>query len=124
MKMISIDEMQEILDQLAEELPQEFYYDLNGGILLLPEAKPSPYAQGGDLWILGEYSRSFSMGRYIKIYYGSFEKIFGHLPVPRLTEELRKTLRHEFRHHLEGLAGEDGLEKEDAEFINKYLAGY
>jgi hypothetical protein len=123
--MITIDEMQEILDQLAEELPPVFYHELNGGILLLPEAKPSPYAQrGGDLWILGEYTRSYTMGKYIKIFYGSFEKIFGNLPVEQLTVELRKTLRHEFRHHLEGLAGEDGLEREDAEFITKYLAGF
>jgi hypothetical protein len=122
--MITIDEMQDILDQLAEELPRAFYRELNGGILLLPEAKPSPSAQGGDLWILGEYTRSFTMGKYIKIFYGSFERIFGHLPVEQLTIELRKTLRHEFRHHLEGLAGEDGLEREDADFINKYLGGY
>jgi hypothetical protein len=122
--MITIDEMQVILDQLAEELPPEFYRELNGGILLLPEAMPSNYARGGDLWVLGQYTRSHAMGRYIKIFYGSFERIFGHLPVEQLTVELRKTLRHEFRHHLEGLSGEDGLEKEDAEFINKYLAGF
>ena len=43
------------------------------------------------------------MGNYIKIYYGSFERLFGHLSDEDMEKELRKTLRHEFRHHLEGL---------------------
>jgi hypothetical protein len=64
------------------------------------------------------------MGHYIVIYYGSFERVFGHLSEDGLVDELRKTLRHEFRHHMEWLAGEDGLEREDADYINRYLAGY
>lgn len=119
--MISIDEVQIILDDLAEELPQVFYKELNGGILLLPEARRSPYAKGDDLYILGEYRVSHSMGRLISIYYGSFEKLYGHVSKDELTDRLRHTLRHEFTHHLESLAGEKGLEIKDAEFINKYL---
>lgn len=119
--MISIDEVQVILDELAEELPKEFYKELNGGILLLPEAKISPYAKGDDLYILGEYRVSHSMGRLISIYYGSFEKLYGHASKEELTARLRHTLRHEFTHHLESLAGEKGLEIKDAQFINKYL---
>ena len=42
--MIDIDEVQDMLDDLAEEMPEIFYKDLNGGILLLPEAMISPYA--------------------------------------------------------------------------------
>ena len=38
--MISIKETQELLDEIAESLPSEFYNGLNGGILLLPEEKP------------------------------------------------------------------------------------
>lgn len=122
--MISIDEMQELLDELAEELPEEFYNELNGGIILLPEAHLSAYAKGNDLYTLGEYRHSWSMGRYIVIFYGSFEKIFGHLSDEALKAELRKTLRHEFTHHLESLAGENALEKEDADYISKYLGGF
>jgi len=122
--MLSIDEVQDILSDLADELPDILFKELNGGILLLPQAKESPYARRRDLWILGEYNYSRSMGKYIVIYYGSFERLFGHLPEDELIKELRKTLRHEFRHHIEGLSGEAGLEKEDREFIEKYLAGY
>jgi hypothetical protein len=64
------------------------------------------------------------MGRYIIIYYGSFIALFGHLSDEQMTRELRKTLRHEFTHHLESLAGEDGLEKEDDDFMRKYLGNH
>ncbi|MCL2383823.1 MAG: hypothetical protein FWC79_06890 [Oscillospiraceae bacterium] len=42
--MISIEEVEEMLDEIAESLPQEFYHKLNGGILLLPEARKHPEA--------------------------------------------------------------------------------
>ena len=37
-----------------------------------------------------------------------------------LTEEMRKVLRHEFRHHVEGRAGVRDLEVWDAEQIAMY----
>ncbi|MDR2157438.1 MAG: metallopeptidase family protein [Clostridiales Family XIII bacterium] len=119
--MMSIDEMQDILDELAEELPPIFYRDLNGGILLLPEAQLSRYARAEDLYVLGEYRHSRGMGRYIVIFYGSFIALFGDRSGEVMKRELRKTLRHEFTHHLESLAGEDDLGKEDDEFMRGYL---
>lgn len=116
---MNIRQVGDILDMLAEELPQEFYRDLNGGILLVPEYKQSPH--GPDLMILGEYIVSGNMGRMIKIYYGSFERMFGHVSEARLTEELREVLRHEFTHHIESLAGERGLEIKDEQQIRDYL---
>lgn len=121
--MVSIDEMEMILEELAEELPQEFYKELNGGILLLPELKISTAARDDDLYTMGEYRYSFSMGRYIVIYYGSFNKLYGALPLKKLKERLRETLYHEFTHHMESLAGERGLEKKDEEFMRRYHEG-
>jgi Uncharacterized protein conserved in bacteria len=120
-QMISIDEVNDILDEIAESLPPEFYKELNGGILLLPDEKISPYAVGNDLWILGEYTRNNLSGRYITIYYGSFMKLFGGLDRDALAEKLRETLVHEFTHHLESLAGERGLEVWDEEQLRDYL---
>ena len=119
--MVTIDEAQEMLDEIAESLPQEFYKYLNGGILLLPEARPSPYAQNNDLWIMGEYTHGGTMGRMIKIYYGSFEKMYSYLEPDEFKEKLRHTLLHEFTHHLESLAGERGLEVKDEVQIREYL---
>ena len=117
--MISIEEAGEMLDEIAEELPQEFYKDLNGGILLLPDVKTHPEPDD-YLYILGAYHNSVGMGKYIVIYYGSFERVYGFLSAEQLKEQLRKTLLHEFTHHLEGLAGKRGLEKKDEERMERY----
>lgn len=120
--MIDIDRFEIILDEIAGELPAEFYRELNGGILLLPEAKISPYAVGDDLYIMGEYIYSSSMGRMIKIYYGSFAKNYSYLSEGALTEQIREVLYHEFTHHMESLAGEKGLELKDEAQLRRYLA--
>lgn len=119
--MIPIDEVESILDEIAAELPREFYEELNGGIILLPEVKLNPAARNQDLYIMGEYHSGGSMGRYIVIYYGSFERVFGYLDRERLKKQLAHTLKHEFTHHLESLAGERDLEKEDEAFMRDYF---
>ena len=86
--MISITEVEAMLEQAAEKIPQELYRDLNGGIILLPEAKLHPGNIANDLYILGEYHRSRAMGRYIAIYYGSFEKASAHLSNKQLKKKL------------------------------------
>lgn len=116
----TIDEVHQILDEIAEELPNEFFQDLNEGIVLLPEYKLHPESRSRDkLYIMGEYCRSIT-GRNIAIYYGSFQRVYGNFPIDELKEKLRDTLLHEFTHHLESLAGERGLEIKDAENIEKY----
>ncbi len=119
--MISLDEMDVMLDEIATEFPQELYKELNGGILLLPEAKLNPIGRANDLYILGEYHHNGNMGRYICIYYGSFMQIYGHLSPQKLKDRLTHTLKHEFTHHLESLAGEKDLEIEDAKYLMNYL---
>ncbi|MDF3000614.1 MAG: hypothetical protein K0Q48_733 [Bacillota bacterium] len=121
--MITIEEMEQILEELAGELPEEFYKELNGGILLLPEKKISPEAKKNDLYTMGQYRCSPSMGRYIVIYYGSFEALYGNLSSENLKIKLREVLRHEFTHHLEDLAGERDLEKEDEAELERYRYG-
>ena len=39
----------------------------------------------------------------------------------QLRRELRRTVRHEFRHHIEALAGEDALDREDEAQLGDYL---
>ena len=65
-----------MLDEIAETFPREFFAQLNGGIVLMPQAKPDrrPGAQG--LYVLGEYYWR-QMGRYIAIYYGSLRGCTG-----------------------------------------------
>jgi len=119
--MVTIDEMEQMLDEMAGEFPEAFYKDLNGGILLLPDEKLSPGAVADDLYILGEYHRSRALGRYIVIYYGSFMQTSGHLSPARLRKKLLDTLKHEFTHHLESLAGDRDLAIEDDRRMARYL---
>lgn len=119
--MAPIEEVGTMLDEIALELPQEFYKELNGGIILLPEAKLHERDRAQDLYTLGEYHVDAQLGRYINIYYGSFARVFGHLNREQLKEELRETLYHEFTHHMESLAGERGLEMKDAQRMAEYM---
>ncbi len=117
-----LERFTEILDELANELPEEFYRELNGGVVIIEYPKPHPKANDGRLFVLGEYIVSHDMGRYIAIYYGSFERLFPDYSEAQLTDELRRTLRHEFRHHLETLAGERTLAIEDEERLKRYMS--
>ncbi len=123
--MLSIDEVNEILDEVYEEFPPELFQDLNGGVLLLEEELADPEA-GENVYIMGEYCND-ELGRYINIYYGSFAALLFDEPRPVWVEELRETLRHELTHHVEGLAGERSLEYKDsaqlAEFREENEAG-
>ena len=115
---LSFDEVGEILDELAERIPEPFFEELNGGVLLLPEAYPDP-ENGDDMFILGEYCVD-EMGRYINLYYGSFVKLFADEPREVWEEELFITLRHEFTHHVEALAGDRSLDYKDAAYLMEY----
>lgn len=119
--MISIEEVEAMLERAAAKIPKELYKDLNGGIILLPDTKIHQQAVANDLYILGEYHRSRAMGRYIAIYYGSFKRASGHLSKQQLEKKLESTLKHEFTHHIESLAGDRDLEIEDEKNINRYL---
>ncbi len=112
--MIPLAQARDMLDELISELPEAIFTRLNGGVLLLPEAKLSPEARAGDLYILGEYSTSRAMGRTVVIYYGSILRIHGDLTPERLRSALRSVLHHELTHHLESMAGERDLEIDDA----------
>ena len=107
--MITIDQFEIILENLAEELPKAFFKDLNLGIIIEEDYKLHPASAGKPLYIMGEYRVSQS-GRGIVIYYGSFEKCYGGCSEEDLTDKMRGVLRHEFRHHMESLSGLRDLE--------------
>ena len=121
---MDIDGFQRILEEVAATIPAELLRDLNGGIALQPEAKYHPFAQARDLYIMGEYNVQIpGLGRYIAIYYGSFERVFGAATPNKdanLQEEVRKTLIHELRHHIESLSGVKDLEREDERSLEAY----
>jgi len=118
----SIDDIHDILDEVAAGLPDEIFDGLNGGVSLLAETKRSSADPEGGLYTLGEY-RHDQMGRYIVLYYGSIRIVHGDDTRDEIRANLKKLLTHELTHHLESLAGERDLEIEDKRALNEYLSG-
>ncbi|MDL2323744.1 metallopeptidase family protein [Ruminococcaceae bacterium OttesenSCG-928-A16] len=122
--LLSMDEVWDVLNNFATEIPAELYKGLNGGIILLQDTLPSPYSQNNDLYIMGTYHyEPTGLGRYISIYYGSFAKICAGTSVQHQKQALRKVLRHELTHHIESLAGVRDLEVKDEKDIAQYKQG-
>jgi len=117
---ISFEDFGQLLDEVTDELPPEIFVNLNGGISLIQDALPHPEANGGNLYILGQYHRGGMLGRYITIYYGSFMQLYGNSSRQFIRQELDRVLRHEFLHHLESMAGEKDLEVQDAIKLASY----
>lgn len=119
MDLSRIDEVEELLEEIIEDMPPEIFKDLNGGIILEEEIKYHPEDVDHSLVVLGHYKID-KLGRQIAIYYGSFMHMYGYLPRELLKEKLRETLYHEFTHHVEFLAGNSDLVKEDIENIMRF----
>ena len=119
--MLTIEEVNEMLDEIAAELPAGVFRELNGGVSLLAEAKRSKKDPDGGLFTLGEYRRD-QMGRYIVIYFGSLEAVYGKCSHKNLRKHLRDVLTHELTHHIESLAGDRSLEAEDELGLMDYLS--
>ena len=117
--MVTIDKMYDMLDEIAQELPEEVFRGLNGGVSLRPDVMQSRSDPGGGLYTLGEYRRD-QMGRYIVIYYGSLCAVYPYATEEKMRKHLKDVLTHELTHHLESLAGERDLEIEDKRKLDEY----
>ena len=120
--MFSIDEINDMLDDVAAELPEEVFYKLNGGVSLLADSKRSHNDPYGGLYTLGEYRRD-QMGRYIVIYYGSIRAVYPDATEAQMRKHLKDLLKHELTHHLESMAGERDPEIEDERKLDNYRRG-
>jgi len=121
--MIDLEEFYEILNEVCDELPDGMFRELHLGVIIEEGVKISPHARNNDLIIMGEYTRS-RYGNKITIYYGSFAKSYQMNDREFVKNKLREVVRHEFRHHLENLAGMhgvDSLEHEDKVNLQRYL---
>ena len=53
--MISIEEFKTIISELLDELPEEFFRDLSGGVIVSEALVIPDYAHGNDLYTMGLY---------------------------------------------------------------------
>ena len=122
--MIRTEEYRRIISELLDELPEEFFRDLSGGVIV-SEARVLPdYARANDLYTMGEYQVTAGM-RQIVMFKGSFDRVYPRVDAAEAKELLRGILRHEFRHHLEAMGGihnSSSLEAEDERKKQAYLA--
>ena len=122
--MISAEEYKKIVSELLDELPEEFFRELTGGVIVSDAMVIPDYARDSDLYTLGIY-QVFSGVRQIVLYKGSFDRAHPQAGAAEARELLRGILRHEFRHHIEFLGGihnSSSLEAEDARKKREYLA--
>ena len=117
------DQMGDWLEEIAEEFPDSFFRDLDGGIQLERSSCPDPDFPPGEMWIMGEYCHD-SLGRYIILYYGSFAELLQEEDEEGWKDEIFATVAHEFTHHMEETAGLHSLDDRDAEFLREALEEY
>ncbi|MBO4377960.1 MAG: hypothetical protein J5889_03300 [Clostridia bacterium] len=121
--MITTEEYKRIISELLDELPEEFFRDLTGGVIVSEASVIPDYAQGNDLYTMGMY-KIYSGIHQIVMYKGSFDRVYHYADAAQAKDILRGILRHEFRHHLESLGGihnASSLEAQDAREKRAYL---
>ena len=120
---LTIDEVNDLLDEMAEALPAALFDELNGGVNLLEDTVPDPDFPEGEMYILGEYCDDL-LGRYINLYYGSFAALAQREDWDRETweAELATTLSHELTHHMESRGGLHALDDRDAAELAQWRA--
>ena len=122
--MISTEEYQEIISELMDKLPEAFFRELTGGVIMSEALVIPDYARGDDLCTLGQYQVYYGV-RQIVMFKGSFDRLYPNVDVAQARGILRGVLRHEFRHHIEFLGGihnSASLEAEDEREKRAYLA--
>lgn len=124
--MITTEQYNHIITELLDELPEEFFRELSGGVIVSEAMVIPDYAQGNDLYTIGQY-QIYSGIRQIVMFRGSFNSAHPNVDLFEAKNLLRGILRHEFRHHLEFLAGihnSSSLEAEDERMKWEYLSHY
>jgi protein-tyrosine-phosphatase len=106
--MLSYEQAGDVLDELADELPEEIFKNLNGGVSFMENA----VCDEDGRYTLGMYFIN-KMGRHIELYYGSFVELYGAMDDDTFRLRLKNTLHHELTHHIESQAGDRSLERWD-----------
>ena len=114
------EQMGDWLEEIAQQFPEAFFQELDGGIQLEEKAFDDPDFPPGEMYIMGEYVHDF-LGRYILLYYGSFAELLKEEGEEVWKDEIFATVAHEFTHHMEETAGLHALDDKDLEFLEQAM---
>lgn len=110
---MDFDAFADLAGRIAAQIPPPLMEGLTGGIVVERRSRRRPDDPPG-VYLLGEYVVEEYLGPVILIYHGSFRRVFAGKPHQVWEEELRATILHEVRHHVEARAGVSDLDREDA----------
>jgi len=119
--MYTFEEIGEMLDDIVDSIPNKFLRELTGGIYLKHEFKHNDRIPSDQYFVLGQYFYSPILGSWIYIYYGSVMALYIDAAPEEVKSRLRETVEHELQHHIERLAGQNTLEREDNRFVQESL---
>ena len=71
---MTTDDYNRIISELMDELPQDFFRKLNGGVIVSDSVMVPDYAKADDLYAMGQYL-VYSGIRQIVMYKGSFDRL-------------------------------------------------
>lgn len=97
----------EILDQ---EIPPILLEGLNLGVIVSPKIEYSK--EGPQFIVMGHYVQN-RLGKQIILYYGSFLHFYEGKSTPAWKRKILATIKHELTHHIEALAGQEDLAKQE-----------
>ena len=103
-------EFAEVAEREWDLMPKPLLKEVSGGLIVM--ASDKRLSRSRATVVLGEYQRDLA-GRRVVLYYGSFQRILGDRDQQSWLEQIRKTIGHELRHHIEDLAGRADLARED-----------
>ena len=86
--MINTEEYKAIISDLMDELPEEFFRDLTGGVIMSEALVIPDYARGNDLYTLGQYQVCYGV-RQIVMFKGSFDRLYPRASASEAKEILR-----------------------------------
>lgn len=111
---LTIGQFTDLAGAIVDRIPEKFCRDLNGGFNVVQDTRTD-----GEYLIMGEYLLDDIMGSTIMIYYGSFVRLLEGAGRETWEKELKETILHELRHHLELMAGVDYLTEEELAELEK-----
>ena len=121
--LFTYEQMGDMLEEIAQEFPEAFFEELDGGIQLEEAPMTDPDFPEGEMYVMGEYCNDM-LGRYILLYYGSFAALLAEEDEDVWRDEIFATVAHEFTHHMEDTAMLHDLDDADAEFLRQAMEFY